>query len=90
MSIDPARIEAAARAFDEQFDAHLSRDVAERMLVAAFPELVPEIFDGLPHAWIAPWEATQAMAFACGTVTPTEANRIWQTMRDAHLKEKQT
>jgi hypothetical protein len=96
--IDLARIEAAARAdwdssgmfpaFD-QMDEMMQGWACERVrrvLEAAFPEFIPEIFDGLPHAWVAPWEATQTMAFACGTVTPSEAGRVWQTMRDAHLR----
>lgn len=104
MPHDPRRIEAAARAILREHvadngdaDAIWSENLARVALDAAFPELSSDP----PSAWLAPWEATEAMQAAMGKVTPThgghydnyrERDRLeqaprWQAARDAHTKE---
>jgi hypothetical protein len=95
----PARIEAAARAYygsnsgfsEDEWD-RVWREMGQRdrdafcesvalILKYAFPELASG------EAWVAPTLATEAMAFSTGTITPSEANVVWQAMREAHLKD---
>lgn len=122
MSIDPARIEAAARAIAVQHGVDPDQegpavvhavedrgdgipalisdhrgplwrmwvDDAKAAIEAAFPEFIPEIFDGLPHAWIAPWEATLKMTmFPEGYCSAQEWQQAYRAMRDAHLSREQ-
>jgi hypothetical protein len=89
MAFPPSRIQAAARAIMSDWgciDAPTEREVqyalerAEEVLKAAYPDLASG------EAWVVPTHATEAMAFSTGTVTPSEANTVWNAMRDAHLR----
>lgn len=105
MAIDLKRIEAAARAeFYAQFDG--AKDAPEfvsgysgrskeqksieasvrRILSAAFPELSSDP----PTGWVAPWEATHAIASAMeveGDMDWLAAMATYEAARTAHLKE---
>lgn len=56
------------------------RKLAEAALSAAAPGLL----DGT--AWIAPWEATEAMIVASRWYREDDGRVCWRDMRDAHLK----
>ncbi len=78
MTLDE-RIEAARRAYP-RLTVSMSRDEAQTVLRAAFPEL----FTDPPTAWIAPWEADEGMAKQSQFFTPHENYRA---MRDHHLSQ---
>ena len=50
--------------------------------------LYPELASDPPTGWVAPWEATDAMAASIWGCPRDEAQRAWAAMRDAHLKEQ--
>ena len=60
------RIEAAAREDSEYYDEYppqtqkMARDIAEKILRAAYPELHSD----KPSHWLAPWEMTHEMRAA--------------------------
>lgn len=57
--------------------------------MGAAKAFAPELFDG--SAWIAPWEATEAMLHVAGEGwLHRGASEDWALMRDVHLKPDAT
>jgi hypothetical protein len=82
MPIETKRVEAAIEAANEIIiDGAPVKDFVEAVLAAAWPELASDP----PTAWVAPWEATEAMGHEM-FMQGEDVWEMWRCARDAHTK----